>query len=79
MGYTQGIVGRFRDITGHFQMLPAGRSPFSVYNTRNDDTVVLLINGSEQRCLLPNTGYSSMGTLLGIMIRDQSGCGSMGG
>ncbi|MFY4719742.1 hypothetical protein [Streptomyces sp. LaBMicrA B280] len=68
----------YRDITSNYQTVTP-RDPFSIINTRNDDTVyVLYVYGGQitSDCLAPNGGFYSTSntTIAGIRIDDRSYC-----
>ena len=74
------VLYRYRQITDQYQNIPnGGVTVFSVYNTRNDDTVVLRLGDGSTKCVRANSGDSSWAKVTGLMIRDQSWCSNMGG
>jgi hypothetical protein len=68
------IVGRFQDVTSHWQRPNNPQTGFSIVNTRNDDVVFIQYSTGSTYCIKPNGGVSDIRTITAIRISSSAIC-----
>jgi hypothetical protein len=83
-GFSDPIVGRFKDVTPGWQYFPQPRTgEWTIVNTRNDDVVYYLYRWSWENfdrvdCIMPNQNIGAIATLRAIRIDSANYCSVLG-